>query len=523
MKLSELYQKNIFGTISGFDRVRFRGTLRWLANEMGMRTFLSTKGIQLKNFKNWAEGFTQKIRQGCAEQAERLGIAIQYLRTGRIDKEMLARNIAKKHGIICGPICLFSVVEQCIAPTIKGDKITKMIELYMLPRKCTWLYYYFNHPDYGFGHVRLQSWFPFNIFICLNGRHWLERQLIKNGICYLKDGNCFPWIENIELAQNLMDNQLKTTWVEMLNSLVLEMFPDFFNILPLSPDYYWSVNESEWATDIMFKSVEKLEKLYPSLIHYGLTISQSPSVMRFFGKRNITLSGKIGGKCPKEITTDVRKRYEGIRIKHWINCNSVKMYNKNGSILRIETTINNAREFRVYRHPNDDINRPPTWVKMRKGVSDLYRRAEISNKCNERYGDALAACQVKEKLQELTTPVCNKIKRKGKKYRGLNLWQKEDYQLITFLCKGELAISGFRNKDLRNFLYSKESQKTTKKTLKKLSCRTSRRIKLLRVHGLIRKVPKENRYVLTAKGLKLSASFLTASTVDVKELTSMSA
>lgn len=523
MKLIDLYQEKIGGVIKGFDRIRFRGTLRWLANEKGMRTFLASKGILLKDFTNWAEGFTKSIRQGCNAQAERLGIAIRYLRTGKIDKEAFVRNIAKEDGITCGPICLLSVVEQCIAPIIKGNKASKTIELYMVPRKCVWLYYYFNHPEYGFGHVRLQSWFPFNIFICLNGRHWLERQLIKKQIGYVKDGNCFPWIGDIKTAQQLMTNQLQTPWAEMLNGLVSEMNPNLYSILPLSPDYYWSVNESEWATDIMFNSEKELKKLYPSLIYYAMSISDSPSVMRYMGKRNISPSDKIVGQPPKEIMTDVRSRYEGVRIKHWLNHNSIKMYNKSGSILRIETTINNTRDFKVFRYPNDDTSRQASWHKMRKGVSDLYRRSEVSNKCNERYGDALAACQIEEKLQEIASPACNKVRKKGKCYRGLNPWQTEDFKLLKFLSKGELTICGFRNKNLRNWLYKKELQNPTKQTLKKLSCRTSRRIKLLRAHGLVRKVSKENRYVLTAKGRKLSTAFLSASTVDIKTLTSMAA
>jgi len=115
----------------------------------------------------------------------------------------------------------------------KGNRSTKKLELKMIPRKCIWLYHYFNHPEFGFGHVRLQSWLPFNIFICLNGRHWLERQLIKHDIAYVKDANCFPWIEDIHAAQELMDKQLETNWSGMLNGLVADAYPDLYSLLPL--------------------------------------------------------------------------------------------------------------------------------------------------------------------------------------------------------------------------------------------------------------------------------------------------
>jgi hypothetical protein len=243
----------------------------------------------------------------------------------------------------------------------------------------------------------------------------------------------------------------------------------------------------------------------------------SPTVMRYLGRRDISY-----GHAPREIMTDCRRFYEGVRIKHWRNDNSVKMYNKSGSILRIETIINYSRDFKVFRKPEDDKNKPASWLPMRKGVSDLHRRCEVSHQCNTRYADALAASQIQEKLKELATGACNKTVKEGKRYRGLNPWQNEDYRLLTFLAKGENAINGFRNHDLRKWFYP-ESEKADKAGQKKYSGRTTRRIKLLRVHGLIRKVPNANRYVLTEKGQKFSGALLTASTLDIKALTEKAA
>jgi hypothetical protein len=517
MKLMELYQDKIMGAIRGLDRIRFRGTLRLLANQSGLRKFMSYTNILLKDFSGWVEGLTAMIRHSCESRARQLGIEVRYLRSGGINKEKLAREIAAQRGIGKGSICLFSVVERCIAPMVKGNKASKKLEVVMAPRKCVWIYHYFDDPQFGFGHVRIQSWVPFNVFICLNGRHWLERQLQNNGIGYIKDGNCFPWIEDIEAAQAIMDKQLRAGWAKMLNHLAFGSCPALSQTLrPLRPDYYWSADETEWATDIMFKSTGALDELYPSLIHHAMRVCDSRSVMRYLGRRS------LAGVAPAEVVSDYRRRYEGIRIKHCVNRNSVKMYNKSGSILRIETTVNNTRAFKVFRHPDDDNSRPASWQKMRKGVSDLYRRCQVSDKCNERYADVLASCQVEEKLKEVVSPACNRVKKKGKTYRGLNPWREEDYKLLTFLAKGEHAISGFRNKDLRKWLYP-ESDKLEKEEQKKYSGRTTRRIKLLRVHGLIKKVAKENRYMLTAKGQKFACALMTASAVDIKGLTEIAA
>jgi hypothetical protein len=516
MKLLELYQEKIMGAISGLDRIRFRGTLRWLANEAGINRFLSCQGILLKNFTDWAKSITADIRECCDNRAVDYGIETIYLNRSGINKEELARKLADEKGITSGAICNFSVLETCYAPKIKGNKAQKRLELKIVPTKCIHIYHYFNHREFGFGHVRLQTWAPYNIFICLNGRHWLERQLLKKGIAYTKDGNCFPWIEDVPMAQKLMDKQLETNWSKMLNGLLNKMCPKLKSILPLRPDYYWSADETEWATDIMFTSIEELEGLYFSLIYHALQTSDSSSVMKFLGRRG------NGGLLPKEVISDYRRRYEGVRIKHWKSGNSVKMYNKSGSILRIETTINNTRDFKVYRHPDDDESREASWQRMRKGVSDLHRRCEVSDKCNERYVDSLAMAQVQEKLKEVVSPACNKVKKKGKSYRGINPWQKEDYQLLTFLAKGENSLSGFRNKELRNWLYP-ETKNLSKPEQKRYSGRTTRRIKLLRIHGLVKKVAKENRYILTAKGQKFAVALMNASAVDIKGLTEMAA
>ena len=314
MKLMELYKEKVMGAISGLDRIRFRGSIRWLATHTGISAFLGSHGILLKDFKSWVMERTANIRHQCDQQAKNLGIETIYLNSSGIKKEEMARTIAVEKGISEGAICNFSVLETCYAPHIKGNKAKKKLELRMVPAKCIHLYHYFDHAEYGFGHIRLQTWAPYTVFICLNGRHWLERQLQKAGISYHKDGNCFPWIEDIQAAQKCFDMQLASNWNNVLGGLVKQMCPDLAAaIYPARPDYYWSADETEWATDMMFKSVSDLDGLYPHLLYHGIKTSDSASVMRYLGRRN------LGGRAPEDLISDYRRRYEGIRIKHWKN------------------------------------------------------------------------------------------------------------------------------------------------------------------------------------------------------------
>lgn len=449
----------------------------------------------------------------CSARAEELAIPMIYLSSAGTDKEAFARRIMKERGIETGDVCMFSTVEPCIAPQLKGNRDTKKKELRIVPRKCKWIYHYWNDEKLGFGHTRIQTWLPLTVTICLNGHHWLERQLIEEGVDYVKDGNCFPYISDYSKAQKLLDEQNRSDWPKLLEGLVLRSCPGIKNVFAPTPlDYYWSAEETELASDICFKSRDKLDHLFPKLARYGMLIAQSPAVMRFFGRTSSR------GRSPDEVKSDLRKRYEGLRLKHWVNNNSVKTYNKAGNVLRVETTINQTREFKVYRCPNDDESRPASWQKMRKGVSDLHRRSKVSTSSNDRYLDSLAAIRTGRTLQEVAGSCCMRCTFDGKKYRALNLLREDDFETLKFLARGENSINGFRNKNLREHLYGTPPDPKSKKSI---SAKVSRRLRLLRAHGLIKKVPKTSRYVLTDKGTKVTAAVLAASHVDTEQLMDM--
>jgi hypothetical protein len=196
----------------------------------------------------------------------------------------------------------------------------------------------------------------------------------------------------------------------------------------------------------------------------------------------------------------------------------MKAYNKAGNILRLEPTINDTRDFKVFRHPADDPARPPSWQKMRKGVSDLHRRAQVSAACTRRYAEHLATALDRQPLQQTVSPICSRVTRKGRTYRALNPWGADDQKLIAFIARGENQINGFRNRDLRNWLYPASAAGTDRAEQRRNAGRTTRKLRLLRAHGLIGKVPKTTRYMLTDKGRRVTTAVLAASAADTKRL-----
>ena len=516
MRFLELLGEKVYGVLAGLDRIRFRGTLRCLANSAGINRFTGSVGVLLKDFGAFAEERTRVVRAACEAHANAQGTPIHYLRSSRVDKEALARSIAAARGVRNGPICLFSVVEPCMAPCVRGNRQTKELELEMVERKCIYLYGYFDHPQVGFGHVRLQTWLPFTVNICLNGRHWLEKQLLAQGMTFAKDGNCLRWVNDPSLAQKLFDTQLSTDWSGLLDGLLREMLPSINKAFaPVRPTYYWSADETEYATDLMFRSADELDALFPVLVRHAMLVSDSPSVMRFLGRCDQR------GSLPEDVSSDSRRRYEGVRVKHWANRNSVKMYNKAGSVLRIETTINDPRPFKAYRTPENRPADPPAWLRMRKGVADLHRRCEVSARCNAVYADALAAARIGEQLQSVTSPVCRSVRKDGRRARALNPLAEGDRAMLRFLADGTYAIAGFRNKDLAAALCGSVPSDPTER--KRRCGVATRRIRLLRAHGLVHKIPHENRYMVTEKGQKLAAAISAAANVTVQQLVDMAA
>ncbi|MDA1139966.1 MAG: hypothetical protein O3B01_15430 [Planctomycetota bacterium] len=160
---------------------------------------------------------------------------------------------------------------------------------------------------------------------------------------------------------------------------------------------------------------------------------------------------------------------------------------------------------------------------MRKGVSDLHRRAQVSQACNARYGDHLASAAVTGTLKQLVGDLCGPVKSKGRRFRALNPWATEDFETLRFIARGENTINGFRNRDLRAWLYPQAGDGADPDSLRRLSGRVTRRLGLLRAHGLIKKVPRTTRYVLTPKGQQAATAILAASAAETQRLMEMAA
>ncbi len=504
------YNKKVTGVLNGFDRLVLRGSIRFLSYTAGMMNFLYDMGVLLKDLGEYVQRTTEQLRVASCEAAQRLDRPNIYLQSPKTSKEQLAKKIMHKDKITDGLICLLRCVEPCISYKIRRDRSTKKLVLESRPRRCLYIYHYWVDPVFGFMSARIQTWLPFTIYICLNGREWLSRQMDVVGMKYKRIENCFTWLKDVEAAQRLMDEQAKFQWVPELELIALKLNPahdEIFNRHDLS--YYWSVHQSEWASDIMFKSPQALSEIYPQLVRGAMSSFSAPDIMRFLGR-------KLHGNFQGEVISDYKKRAEGIRVKHRVGANSVKMYDKVRQNLRLETTVNDPKDFKVFRPLEGNPQGSCEWREMRKGIADLHRRAQVSQASNERYSNALASLNTDIPINKLVDPVCCHVIWNGRRMRALRPWSDEDQLLIQTISRGEFAINGFRNRDLFRHLFPDATLSVEEKQC--VAARVTRKLRLLRAHRIIRKVPKTHRYVFTKKGREIATAILEYRNVTLDQL-----
>ena len=206
----DLHRSRITGSLAMFDRMIFKGYLSGLYKQDNVRCFLWAQGVALKDFTPYAKATTERIANNArrlATEAGRPVISFDHVKTrNRVQqKEELARSIVERDGVTEGIVCLISAVEACMSFQVRKSMKTGRIEATRRERKCLHRYLYLIDPEFGFMHVRIQGWIPYDIQVYVNGREWLARQLDRAGVGYVRHDNSLLAIDDIETAAELCE------------------------------------------------------------------------------------------------------------------------------------------------------------------------------------------------------------------------------------------------------------------------------------------------------------------------------
>lgn len=477
--LLERYRDRIAGVLTCYDRIVITGTLPGPCHAAGMTSFLNSKHIRIFDYPRFAEPLRERIRANAEELAALSGVKIQYIAKAHIRKETVVAEVIKARGDHPGLVHVISVMEACSSYAAWHDKGTHGTFLRPTSGKCLHYYFYFIDPELGLIYLRVPTWCPFRLQFYGNGHSWLARQLSMAGIDFAMADNAFIRIDDWERAQQLADTLAPDLLHRILDRYAVLCCPvlDVFG-----QTYHWSLMQIECSTDLAFRSEAIMKPLYAAISREAIVSVKAPQVMHFLGK-------KMSPQLAQEVESRLSTRIEGTCIKHRLGKHSVKMYDKFGRVLRIETTTNDVSFFKHHRkveHRDGHATRELAAVK--KSIYSLIDLRQILLGCNRRYLEFLSALDDfsagNRTLDKLTSP--KEID--GHRVKGFNFFDKTEHDLLCSLQHPEFNIRGVRRADLKPFLPHLSVASIT------------RYLKRLRDFGLIKKVVGTYRYYLTRIG-----------------------
>jgi hypothetical protein len=483
--LTERYKDQIAGVLSCYDRIIIQGTVPGWCYASGMTDYFYIHQIRIFDYPKWAEPLRDALRKNMEQVAADNAIEIEFVRSAKkLRKENRVKEILVKRGEQPGVVCILSAMEPCGSYKPWHDK--KNHKTYLKPDdgKCLHYYIYLIDEDLGLCSLRVPTWCPFRLQFYCNGHSYLARQMSQRNIQYRALDNAFGWIADFEQAQKLADEFR----VEMLHRK-LDGFADRYCpvVKEFGLNYHWSLDQVEFATDIVFQRQSDLQAIYERLTRTAIHTVKPDNIATFLGR-------KLNGNYQDEMGNRFHTRIEGTRIKHSMGPVSIKMYDKFRLILRIETTVVNVSFFKHYReveHKNGTCSM--AWAEMKKTIYSLAPLRELMLAANRRYLEFISAIEDDKAGTDKLNKIAQPVEEKDRSYRGFNFFDPEDEDLFEALGSGEFNISGFQNKDLRRRIKGKNTGQV------------SRLMKRLRTHGLIKKIGRTYKYYITGLGKQVIA------------------
>jgi len=511
-KFIDQYKEKVIGELHGFDHMLIRGYIRDFHIDRRFYYFLNMEGCLLKDYKEYVIKKSEEIKKLVEKTVQETKCYKEFIASPKEDKGEIAKRILLENSEKEGLLCILSEVEPCYAMTIRKNKESGRLEKRWEMRKCTHHYFYYNDREFGLMYVKVQSWLPYTIKISINGKEYLKKQLDKKAIKYSSYKNSITNVEDIEKAQKISDRLIEKKWHQVFDSFAMKVNPLMKNIENTlgRAVYSWCIDNCEYASDILFKDRQTLEEIYPKLVEYASLCQVGENIFTFFGR-------KLNSNYKGEAVSD-RKNYwqQGFRVKFMMDKNSLKIYDKH-SVLRIETTINNSRAFKVYARGK--------WLPMGKSISNLYRISEVSHKCNERYLDSLAEVKnskvLDKEIESLCHPKITKLSEKStnqRQYGSFNLLRDFTCKSFNAIMNGAYCIKGFTRKEITNALIKLKAFSSLEiSDMKKLLGKVTRLLSKLRAHGLITKFPKTFKYRVTQKGQEIISRILLFKKMDLRQ------
>jgi hypothetical protein len=475
--------------LSCFDRVIFKGHLSISrASEFERFVDYVLKMRRVDVLKNLGPKWSERLVEHSKSFAQKYARPWEYY-PGAIDKDAWAKEQLALAPLLQGLIGVLCVMEACPTFKLAPAKDRPGFVSRKVPQRV--LYYYFLDKELGLIHVRLQTWAPFTCQVYANGHDYVARQLRKKGIPFEQVDNAFVHLNDAAAAQRCADRFAKLPWPKILERYARQVNPLLHAELK-GLTHYWVIDQAEYATDIRFKDKAVLALLFFRLLDYAFLTFSPRKIFSYLGRRwHERYDGEVQTHYKSE-------RVPGSCIKHFMRKNWLKMYDKLGLMLRVETVINQPEDFKVLRECHHrDGSKSTGWFPMRKGVGNMHHYQSHALACNQRYLEALSAvanpAPAYDALKKLTERKCQN----GRSYAGFNPAREEETRLFAAVLTGDHVARGFRNQDIRTAVYGNSARAPQRQ---KQSAAVGRLLKRLQVRGLVVKVQRTRRWKVTEEG-----------------------
>jgi hypothetical protein len=477
--LIERYENRLHGVLSCYDRVVVTGTLPGACYAQGMTAFLSAQGIRIFDYARFAEPLRDAIRERAQELAESAGVQIEHIRKDHIRKEDGVAKVLERRGDHPGLVHVISAMEACQSYKPWHDKPSGQTFLKPDTGKCLHYYFYFIDPVVGLCYLRVPTWCPFRLQFYCNGHGWLAQKMKAKHIDFTLADNAFVKIEDCEAAQKLADGLKPDQLHRVLDRYARQCCPV---AKTFGQRYHWSLMQTEYATDLVFRSREGLAPLYAQLSREAVRAVKAEQVASFLGK-------KITPLLAPEIGSRFSTRIEGPCIKHRLGQAQLKMYDKFGLVLRIETTVNNVAFFKHHRKVEHRQGRSTRELApLKKSIYSLIDLREILLGCNRRYLEFLSALDDHSAGVRALDRLTEEQRETDRPIKGLNFFKRTEQQLLRALQRPEFNLHGLPRADLLGLLPG-FSPSALSRQLRRLLC-----------IGVIKRVTSTYRYYLTRLG-----------------------
>jgi hypothetical protein len=477
--LTTTHKDKISGVISCYDRIVISGTLPGICYQEGMTSYLYQQGIKIFDYTQFVEPLKEQIRKNAEQLAQGHQISIEFVSKAQSRKEDLVSKVLQKRGYGLGLVHILSAMESCPSYQPWHNKQTGKTYLKGDQGKCLHYYFYFIDEYLGLGYMRVPTWCPFRLQVYFNGHSILKNKLDEAGIGYTMLDNAFDSMTDWAQAQDLADD----IDVEKIHQ-ILDKYAAIY--CPVHQQfgqvYHWSILQAEYATDLVFKQQQSLEKLYDNLIATAIHTVKPDNIATFLGQ-------KLDPRYQGEIGNNYNVRIQGSRIKHSMGNNSIKMYDKFSKILRIETTTNDVSFFKHYRKvEHQDGLSSEKLAGLKKNIYSLRPLKDLLKAANRRYLEFISGIDNNTIGRQRLEKVSKSKSVKQRNYKGFNFFSDQDLKLLLNLLRGEFNIAGFQNKHLKQLLGNLNSNQV------------SRLLKRLLVHGIVKKVKNTYKYYVTKLG-----------------------